>query len=113
MAIYLDSMGHLFSDKSLKELYDFAVGELKLKPEWNHYSRHFPHFDLITKNKINQAIKKGAIYLEIREALPIIRSTKKVYKKEYPLPHYKSKGLRGQDILRVDFKAYFSPSEPA
>jgi hypothetical protein len=49
--IILDSMGHLYSDTSVEELFDFAVRKLKLKPEWNHYGRHFPHFDLTTKKR--------------------------------------------------------------
>lgn len=62
--IYLDNFGHLFSDESLQELYDFAVKKLKFKPNWNHYSRHFPHFDILTEGKKWQAIRNGAIYLE-------------------------------------------------
>jgi hypothetical protein len=38
--IYLDSMGHLLSDESFGESYQFGVKKLKLKPQYNHYSRH-------------------------------------------------------------------------
>lgn len=103
--IYLDWFGHLFSDNSLEELYDFAVKGLKLKPEWNHYSRNLPHFDLTTKAKQQQAIKMGAIYLnnsqELRE--PMGRATE--FYKQHSYPKYLSKGLVGQTIYRVDFKA--------
>lgn len=106
--ILLDTMGHLYSDESLQELYNFAVKGLKLKPEWNHYSRHFPHFDLTTKRKKDQALKLGAKLVDaVRD--PHYDKAKKVYKQflednqqlEY---WYKCKGLHGQEILRIDFK---------
>lgn len=108
--IYLDSFGHLFSDVSVDELYDFAVNKLGLKPHWNHYSRNLPHFDLTTKRKQNRAIELGAIWLDDNR---IIVAKYNEVKPLYPsspdkcLPYYKCKGLHGQDILRVDFKKYF------
>lgn len=110
--IYVDGMGHCFSDTSLEELYDFGVNKLKLKPEWNHYSRHFPHFDLTTAKKKNLALALGATLLSsAREALPVIKKAEEVYKAIYPIPHVDGKGLYGQAILRVDFKKYFAQNE--
>ena len=108
--IYIDRFGHLFSDSSIEELYDFAVNKLGLKPWWNHYSRNFPHFDLTTKGKITQAVKLGAVYLEdTRKIVEIYNKVKPLYPSsgENSLPYMKGKGLHGQAILRVDFKIYF------
>jgi hypothetical protein len=60
--IYLDDFGHLFSGTSIKELYEFAI-KLKLLPEWNHYSTCFPHFDLTTARKKQQAKDLGGSFL--------------------------------------------------
>lgn len=108
--IYLDYLGHLFSDESVDELYNFAVTRLGLKPEWNHYSRNFPHFDLTTETKKKQAIKLGAIYIDdSRTLIGIFNKIKTTYPTsgDGALPFIKGKGLRNQDILRVDFKTYF------
>jgi len=111
--IYLDNFGHLFSDESLQELYDFAVKKLKFKPNWNHYSRHFPHFDILTEGKKWQAIRNGAIYLEnatksykkIKEVEELYR--KELYEKEWKIKNnkffYESKGIHDQRILRINF----------
>lgn len=109
--IYLDRFGHLFSDESVDELYEFAVHKLGLKPEWNHYSRNLPHFDLTTKRKQNEAVKLGATYLDDTKAiLEMYAKCKPLYPSNAgsALPHYRCKGLHGQHILRVDFKAYFA-----
>lgn len=101
--IYLDFAGHCFSDTSIEELYDFGVNKLNLKPHWNHYSRHFPHFDLTTKAKKKLAIKLGAIYLkDFQEWKPVVAKTKEAFQTD--LPKYLCKGLYGQTIYRVDFK---------
>ncbi len=107
--IILDSMGHLYSTESLKELYDFAVNKLGLKPEWNHYSGNLPHFDLTTKRKQNQAVALGAKYMEARGAIGEVKKARKLYKKFYDENHdkkywYESTGLYKQKILRIDFK---------
>ena len=110
--IILDSMSHLYSTKDLQELYDFAVKKLKLKPEWNHYSRHFPHFDLTTHKKKSLAIEHGAIFIDAREDIEQVRLTRKVFAELYQEKwinqkikyFYESKGLYGQAILRIDFK---------
>ena len=107
--IIVDSMGHLYSDESLQELYDFAVKKLKLKPEWNHYSRHFPHFDLTTKRKISQAVSLGALYVDARDDIERYRKVRELYSKfltdnQHLNFWYESKGLVGQKILRIDFK---------
>lgn len=105
--IYLDFSGHLFSDSSLEELYDFAVLKLKMNPRWNHYSRFFPHFDLTTKGKKQLALKMGATYLsDYKSWAPVIAATKQTF--QLDLPKYQCKGLLGQDIFRVDFEQYFS-----
>lgn len=109
--IYLDSMGHLYSTESLQELYDFAVKKLKLKPNWNHYSRHFPHFDLTTKAKQKQAIKLGAIFVDAREDIEQVKSTRQTFKLFYEEKYvkdgikyfYECEGLYKQKILRIDF----------
>ena len=109
--ILVDSMGHLYSTESIEELYDFAVNKMKLKPQWNHYSRHFPHFDLTTKNKINQSIKLGARLVDARddkEEYDKCRAwARKMYQEEWEEKEnkyfYESKGLVGQKILRIDF----------
>lgn len=108
--IYVDRFGHLFSDVSVDELYEFAVNKLKLKPEWNHYSRNLPHFDLTTKRKQKQAVELGATWLEeTQEILSMYNKCKPLYpsSSDKCLPHYRCKGLFGQDILRVDFPKYF------
>lgn len=101
--IYLDFAGHCFSDTSIEELYEFAVHKLNLNPQWNHYSRFFPHFDLTTKAKQKLAIKLGAIYLkDYQEWKPVVERTKQNFQND--LPKYRCKGLYGQAIYRVDFK---------
>lgn len=58
-------MGHLYSTESLDELFDFAVGKMKLKPEWNHLGRYFPHFDLTTKRANARATELGAFLVDV------------------------------------------------
>ncbi len=106
--IILDSMGHLYSDTSIQELYDFAVKKLKLKPQWNHYSRHFPHFDLTTKHKKDLAINLGALYVDARDDIYRHKRAQQIYKNFYEENKdkkywYECKGLMGQKILRIDF----------
>ena len=108
--IYLDNWGHLFSDESWQELYDFAVKKLKLKPEWNHYSRYFLHFDLTTKNKNEMALRLGALMESEEKAKrrEIFKRTQlmnlEAHREYGHIKYwYESKGLHGQKILRVDF----------
>lgn len=107
--IFLDKMGHLYSDESWQELYDFAVKKLKLKSNWNHYSRNFLHFDLTTAGKRNQALALGAKREEdeldvsallMRTKTMNINSLEKNRHLEFWFP---CRGLYGQKILRVDF----------
>ena len=49
--IYLDNMGHLFSDESLQELFDFAMDILNFRADWNHYTEYYPHFDILMRSK--------------------------------------------------------------
>lgn len=108
--IYLDEMGHLYSNNSIQELYDFAVKKLKLKPQWNHYSRWFLHFDLTTKNKQRIAFNMGAIKEPTRKlTVDTYRDTRLYYrqfhkKNEHLKYWYECKGLYKQRILRVNFK---------
>jgi hypothetical protein len=104
--IYIDTMGHLFSDESIEELFDFAVNKLGLKPEWNHYSRNFPHFDLTTNRKKKQAKDLGAKFDDdtTTNSMILYKKVFNLYKEKGPLPYYESKGLVGQKIYRVDFK---------
>lgn len=105
-------MGHLYSDESIFELYDFAVNKLNLKPYWNHYSRNFPHFDLLGKKK-KEAIDLGAKYISVRDDINRYKEIKEVYKK-FHLENkhlnylYESKGLNGQRILRINFSKFKS-----
>lgn len=106
--IILDSMGHLYSDVSVQELYDFAVKKLRLKPEWNHYGRHFPHFDLTTKRKKDLAVQLGALYVDARDDIERYKKVRLMYHEWHlTVAHleywYESKGLVGQKILRIDF----------
>lgn len=106
--IILDSMGHLYSDVSVQELYDFAVKKLRLKPEWNHYGRHFPHFDLTTKRKKDLAVSLGALYVDVREDFARYDRVRKMYAEWHAsVAHlnywYESTGLVNQKILRIDF----------
>jgi uncharacterized protein YfbU (UPF0304 family) len=106
MSIYLDCYGHLFSNSSIEELYNFAVVKMKFKSEWNHYSRYFPHFDCTTQNAKNRAIKYGAIYLEdTKDIIAKFDECEKIFKDD--LPMIRGKGLANQNIWRVDFKTYF------
>lgn len=114
--IYLDRFGHLFSDESVDELYEFGVNRLGLKPEWNHYSRNLPHFDLTTKRKQNEAVKLGAVWLEdSREIVDMYQKCRFVYpsSSDKCLPYVKGTGLHGQALLRVDFKKYFEAKPKA
>lgn len=103
-------MGHLYSDESIFELYDFAVNKMNLKPYWNHYSVFFPHFDLFGKKK-KEAINLGAIFVNARDDIERYRQVKKLYKKFHEKNKhldylYESKGLMGQKILRIDFSKF-------
>lgn len=106
--IILDSMGHLYSDVSVQELYDFAVKKLGLKPEWNHYGRHFPHFDLTTKRKKDLAVQLGALYVDVREDFARYDRVRKMYAQwlqdnQHLEFWYECKGLVNQKIMRIDF----------
>lgn len=78
--IFVDSMGHLITDRDIEELHTFAK-KIGLKREWfqedsgkhNHDVR-FPHYDLTTQNKFRQAIRMGANYLaDPRDTVRILK----------------------------------------
>lgn len=58
MTIFIDTQCHLFSDRSVTELWDFAK-RLGLVQKWNHYSHGFPHFDLMG-GKVYRSAQLGA-----------------------------------------------------
>lgn len=102
-------MGHLYSTTSIKELYNFSL-KLGLKLHWNHYSRNFPHFGLTTKAKKLQAQKLGAILVDCKKDFDLVKQcqgwAKIMFQEESARQnvfYYKSKGLMGQEILRIDF----------
>lgn len=106
--IYIDTMGHLYSDESMQELYDFAVKTLNLKPQWNHLSRDFPHFDLTAPKKKSEAVKAGAIKVDARDDNEQYDRCRKWFREFHQLNYHKNywyecKGLYGQKILRIDF----------
>ena len=107
--IILDSMGHLYSTESLKELYLFAK-KMGLNLRWNHYSRHFPHFDLTTYNKKREAIRQGAKYVDARIDFHYVEQCRSWSRAMYDaekvnnnLFYYEDYGLMKQRILRLDF----------
>ena len=88
--------------------------KLRLKPEWNHYSRHFPHFDLITQKMIDKAILLGARVDE--NSVELFDRTRQVFKKFFNenahLKYwYHCKGLLKQPIMRIDFKKLGFPKK--
>lgn len=69
--IYVDTRGHLISDKSLGELHKFAR-DIGLKCEWFQDHRH-PHYDCTTEQMITKAIMSGAEYVSVRALVSILR----------------------------------------
>lgn len=104
--IYLDGLGHLFSDVSVVELYEFAVKKLKMKSTWNHYSRNFPHFDITTDGMRRKAVALGAREIDLRHSLVLIKKVKSIYT-DSDFPLYESIGLVNQKIYRIDYSKYF------
>lgn len=108
--IYLDNMGHCYSDTSLEELYEFCVGKLGLRPEWNHYSRGFPHFDIRDRSYRDRVIELGATPISNREMVRIVRSETSPFRTLHEdgiVPTYQDT-FRGREITRIDFKKYFA-----
>lgn len=108
--IYVDSMGHCYSDSSLEELYDFCVTKLGLRPEWNHYSRGFPHFDLRDKTFLEIAVQAGATRLKNREMLKLVRRDDSPFSDQNLDPNiiFYRDTFRGREITRIDFAATFA-----
>jgi hypothetical protein len=110
--IFIDCMGHLFSNKSAEELYEFAVKKLGLKPEWNHYSHNFPHFDVTTPRRRQIAIRTGARLIPDDTTLILEKhhEAEQVFK-DIVFPLVNGKGLFGQSLRRIDFVAYFKQKQ--
>lgn len=74
--IFLDSIGHLISDSSIEELHIFAKS-LGLKREWfqdkNGKSFYKPHYDLTTSNMRVKAEIKGAIKVDSKEIVKLLK----------------------------------------
>ena len=64
--ILVDYFGHMVATESEMELHIFAR-KIGLKREWFQNSGRFPHYDLTTKRKINQALAAGAKQVPIRD----------------------------------------------
>ncbi len=108
--IYLDSMGHCYSDTSLEELYDFCVVKLGLKPEWNHYSNGFPHFDIRYDDYRQKVLNLGAKAITNREMVRLVRGETSPFKDLHlkgEVPIYRDK-FYGKPLLRIDFAKYFA-----
>jgi hypothetical protein len=71
--IYLDTMGHLTSDQSGLELFEFAI-EIGLKREWFQDKGPIPHFDLTTKRMFNRAVAHGATLVPPKELVKKYRA---------------------------------------
>ena len=63
---------HLFSDKDLNELHEFAR-QLGLKREWFQNKKKFPHYD-ITENKRTEAIQLGARIISRDEFITFLKN---------------------------------------
>lgn len=74
--IYLDTMGHLISDQSGLELFEFAYS-IGLQREWFQDKGPIPHFDLTTKRMYNRAVAHGAIQVSPKELV-------KKYREKFP-----------------------------
>src|SRR6056297_2447774 len=104
--IYVDPLKHLFSDESVTELWNFAK-KVGLKKEWNHYSKGFPHFDLMG-SYIAKAKRMGAISLDLGEDFNTITDYMMgvVFNRQWHETivgnsFYESKGMVNQKILRL------------
>jgi Protein of unknown function (DUF4031) len=107
--IYIDNMGHCYSDTSLDELYEFCVTKLGLRPEWNHYSREFPHFDIRDRSYRDRVIALGAVAITNKEMVRLVRGGSSPYSNSnsQAIPLYQE-NFRGKQIMRVDFARYFA-----
>lgn len=108
--IYVDNMGHCYSDSSLDELYEFCVVKMGLRPEWNHYSEGFPHFDLIDKSYRAAAVEAGATPIANKEMLKLVRGGSSPFARlhETPGAPIMAGHFRGRPVTRIDFAAYFA-----
>ncbi len=70
--IYVDTIGHMITDGILDELHIFAK-EIGLKREWFQDKGWYSHYDLTTKNKINQAVKNGAQLINPKQIIKILK----------------------------------------
>lgn len=66
--ILVDPHGHMVATESEEELHKFAQ-KMGLKRKWFQTSGRFPHYDLTTKRKINQALAAGAKQVPIKDIM--------------------------------------------
>lgn len=104
--IYLDSLGHLFSNRNVIELREFAL-KIGCNLNWNHYSRGFPHFDMFG-GMGNSALFHGAKLIHDRTKwLQIVNRMQNITFNHYWHEHfamqymYESTGLHSQTIFRL------------
>ena len=65
--IFIDTRGHMVSDKSVAELLQFGVS-LGLRRKWFQGKRRgHPHYDLTTARIIVRALEKGAVLVPSKE----------------------------------------------
>lgn len=70
--IYTDGI-HLISSESLEELHAFAR-RIGLPPRWLHNSPRHPHYDLLTADAREAAIRAGAQVRSARQLVEILRT---------------------------------------
>ena len=66
--ILIDYHGHMVATESEMELHLFAK-KIGMSRSWFQNGGRFPHYDLTTKRKINQALAAGAKQVPIRDII--------------------------------------------
>jgi hypothetical protein len=70
--IFMDKIGHLISDHSLQELHLFA-NKIGLKRLWFQDKPGQPHYDLTTARAIIRAEAAGAVKVDPREIVRLLK----------------------------------------
>jgi hypothetical protein len=70
--IYMDRIGHLVSDKGPEELHRFAKS-IGLKRAWFQDKEGRPHYDLTTDGMKKRAQKAGAIVVNPKTIVKILK----------------------------------------